>query len=84
METGALVAEMIDDRVIQRPETMGAPLGTRSQYVRYYDSRGRWLVDVHGYLLPNGSLGGSGVPDPKRMLVDGDVRVADPSVEDAA
>jgi hypothetical protein len=50
----------------------GQPPGTRSQMVRYRDrADGTTVVIVHRYLLPDGTLGGSGLPDPK-WLLDGD------------
>jgi hypothetical protein len=50
------------------------PAGTRSQIVEYFGSAGGHLEKVaivHRYLRPDGSLGGSGKPDPKRILHDG-------------
>src|SRR5688572_14036437 len=49
--------------------TTGQPAGTRSQIVHYH--RGDELVAiVHQYLLPDGRIGASGLPDPK-WLRDG-------------
>lgn len=51
------------------PPAIGPP-GTRSQLVRYFD--GATLVaEVHRYLRPDGTLGASGMPDPKGLLHDG-------------
>jgi hypothetical protein len=50
--------------------------GTRSQIVEYIEARGGRIVKValiHRYLRPDGSLGGSGLPDPKRISHDGTV-----------
>ena len=80
---GTLVTELLDDRLLQRPEAIGATPGTRSQYIRYYDANDRWIVDVHRYLLSDGSLGGSGLADPKRMRVGGEVWIADPAMKEA-
>ena len=44
------------------------PHCTRSQFVAYYDTHGARIVDVHQYLLPDGTIGGSGIPDPKRIF----------------
>lgn len=49
------------------------PLGTRSQMVWYYDTAEQRVALVHQYLRPDGSLGGSGRPDPKRLLVGGEI-----------
>ena len=38
--------------------------------VWYLGPDGRKLAIVHQYLLPDGSIGGSGRPDPKRMILD--------------
>lgn len=51
---------------------MGQPLGTVSQFLSYRDAKtGEELARVHQYQRPDGSLGGSGKPDPKRLLDDG-------------
>jgi hypothetical protein len=53
------------------PAESGQPPGTLSQRVRYFS--GKILVAVvHQYLLPNGRIGASGLPDPK-WLRDGEV-----------
>ena len=45
----------------------GEPPGTKSQLIRYVDRAGQSVVLVHQYLRPNGTLGASGRPDPKRL-----------------
>jgi len=35
----------------------------------YWTQNGQPLALVHQYLRPNGTIGGSGQPDPKRILV---------------
>src|SRR5690348_1597417 len=50
------------------------PPGTRSQRVEYWGTNAGRLVKIaviHRYLRPGGSLGASGLPDPKRVLHDG-------------
>jgi hypothetical protein len=37
----------------------------------YDDASGVMVAVVHQYLRPDGSLGASGLPDPKRLLVNG-------------
>jgi hypothetical protein len=49
--------------------TLHTPVGTRSQSVEYYDQEGQRVAVVHQYLLPDGTLGASGRPDPKMLLV---------------
>ena len=67
---GELVAGQKADRH-PAPPASGQPHCTRSQEVIYYDSTGRQVARVHQYLRPDGALGGSGKPDPKRLLQNG-------------
>lgn len=54
------------------------PPGTRSITAWYYELGPlRKLVFVHYYLLPDGSIGGHGLPDPKRMILDDVILIAD-------
>ena len=46
----------------------GEPFCTHSQMISYRDQSGREVALVHQYLRPDGSLGASGQPDPKRLL----------------
>jgi hypothetical protein len=46
--------------------------GTKSQIIAYINSNGEQIALVHQYLKSDGTLGGSGKPDPKELL-DGDV-----------
>ena len=51
------------------PSPVGHPSCTRSQFVLFVD--GETLVAAaHLYLLPDGSLGGSGKPDPRVVVTD--------------
>lgn len=52
------------------PPPAGEPVGTRSQIVYYYD-QGEPVAVVHQYLRPDGTLGASGRPDPKHLVVNG-------------
>jgi hypothetical protein len=55
---------------------MGQPPGTLSQRVSYWETTGtslRKVATVHRYLRPDGTLGASGKPDPKRVLHEGKV-----------
>jgi hypothetical protein len=68
LQRGELRAEI--DRSWRAPAERGQPAGTLGQRVQYF--RGAELTAVvHQYLLPDGSIGGSGLPDPK-WLRDGD------------
>lgn len=64
---GELLAVVGDDRHPSAPAA-NEPSCTRSQIVHYYDVQQRKKVAVvHQYLRPDGSLGASGRPDPKRI-----------------
>lgn len=65
-----LTAKMLRNTLLQDPEKKGEPMGTRSQFIRYSD-KGRWVVEIHQYLRPDGTLGASGRPDPKRLRLEG-------------
>ncbi len=47
----------------------GEPAGTVSQIAVCTDASGRPVALVHQYVRLDGSLGGSGRPDPKELLV---------------
>lgn len=53
------------------PQRSGEPPCTRSQIVSYFDSTGREIARVHQYLRKDGTLGGSGRPDPKKLFHNG-------------
>lgn len=52
---------------------VGLPEGSRSQMVWYLSQEGKKLALVHQYLLPDGTIGGSGRPDPKQMILDDEI-----------
>jgi hypothetical protein len=45
------------------------PFCTRTQEISYVDAEGKEIVRVHQYVRPDLTLGASGFPDPKRILV---------------
>lgn len=47
------------------------PFCTRSQTIIYIDQEGHRIAVVHQYLRQDGTLGASGVPDPKKLWRDG-------------
>lgn len=51
----------------------GEPPGTLSQMVWYFDSQMNRVALVHRYLRPDGTIGGSGRPDPKRLILDDEI-----------
>jgi hypothetical protein len=65
--SGRLAIFLIDDDLApSRPDLQS---DSRSQYVAYVDRHGLRLAEAHRYLQPDGSLGASGLPDPKWLLV---------------
>lgn len=62
---------------LKEPEIRNEPHCTRAQMVRYVDNDGRWTVEIFQYLRPDGTIGASGKPDPKRMRVGNVVFVVD-------
>ena len=61
-----LTAKLLRDKEIANPQEWQGPPGTRSQIIRYFKGR-QWVLEVHQYLRPDGTLGASGLPDPKRL-----------------
>jgi hypothetical protein len=53
------------------PIKSGQTIGTKSQIVSYFDSQDNEVARVDQYLKPDGTLGGSGLPDPKKVFKDG-------------
>jgi len=53
------------------PIKSGLPRGTKTQVIAYVNSADQQVALVHQYRNPDGSLGGSGLPDPKQLLEDG-------------
>lgn len=68
-KSGELVEVVLADRLA--PSTAGQPAGTRSQMVSYHTQDGTEVARVHQYKKPDQTIGASGKPDPKRLLVDG-------------
>ena len=52
------------------------PYCTRSQEIVLCDKTGTEVAACHRYLQPDGTLGASGEPDPKRLVMDGVLYVA--------
>lgn len=70
IKSGLLTVGTMKDRIPQAPPP-GHPPGTHSQYIRYVNQAGRFVVAVHQYVLPDGHLGASGKPDPKELVANG-------------
>ena len=58
------------------PPKAGMPPGTLSQIIAYRDQKGDELASAHRYLKPDGTLGASGMPDPKSVMVNGVLHTA--------
>jgi hypothetical protein len=54
----------------RNPPLSFLPFCTHSQRVAYYDGSEK-VAEVHQYLKPDGTIGASGLPDPKELLHDG-------------
>jgi hypothetical protein len=51
------------------PPTSGQPFCTRSQILSFFDVEGNKIAVLHQYKRTDGSIGGSGQPDPKMLLI---------------
>jgi hypothetical protein len=69
-KSGEFIAVLLEDR---HPSLTAAnePYCTHSQMISYRDASGNEMARVHQYLRPDNTIGASGKPDPKRVLVDG-------------
>ena len=76
IKNGALVPSYVRNSHLSKPETKKEPWCTHSQLIRYLDSGGRWYVEVHQYLRPDNTIGGSGLPDPKRLRLGNRIYIA--------
>jgi|SRR5208282_1269013 hypothetical protein len=68
---GKIVETVMENR---HPSLIAAnePYCTKSQMVSYRNpTTNEELARAHRYVRPNGSIGASGKPDPKRVLFDG-------------
>jgi len=53
------------------------PPGTKSQMVAYVDNHGKQAALIHQYVKPDGTLGASGKPDPKKVFQNGTLYIMD-------
>jgi hypothetical protein len=68
-KSGEFTARLGADRHPCPPKS-GQVFCTRSQFISYYDAQHNKVFSVHQYLCPDGTIGGSGTPDPKELLVN--------------
>lgn len=57
------------------------PICTQSQYITYVNESGEKIAGVHQYLRPDGTLGLSGKPDPKEVLIEGVLYIIETKVD---
>ena len=69
--------EPVEESSTAHPDS-GQPPGTQSQRVVYLQG-GRRVALAHRFVLPDGSFGGSGRPDPKAVLFEGQWLIAGPA-----
>jgi hypothetical protein len=74
-KSGKLRTRILKERHPCSPKA-NVPVCTKSQIIAYLDDDGDEIAIVHQYLQPDGTLGASGFPDPKRLLKDGILYVA--------
>lgn len=70
------LAELVQGSSAPSP-TSGQPPGTTSERVVYLDD-GRQIAVAHRFVAPDGSIGGSGRPDPKAVRFGNEWLIAGP------
>ncbi len=70
IQAGELQQNVVADRHPAAP-LAPVPYCTHSQFIIYVDSQNQEVARAHQYLLPDGSIGASGRPDPKRVFFNG-------------
>jgi hypothetical protein len=75
LHAGELTEHVVKQRHPSAPKAP-VPYCTKSQLVQYRDATGSEVVTFHRYLQPDGTLGASGQPDPKRILRAGVLYIA--------
>lgn len=77
IRNGVLLPSYVRNVHLPKPEKVNEPWCTHSQYIRYVDNKGKWCVEVHQYLRPDNTIGGSGRQDPKRLRLRGQIYISD-------
>lgn len=75
IENGELAVTMLRDSHLREPEARGEKYCTRSQFLRFLDRNGLWVVEGHWYLRRDGTIGASGKFDPKHLRHKGTILV---------
>lgn len=76
INNGELEKVTLKMKVLQNPGLRNLPNGTKSEIILYRDRTRDLFVIIHQYLKPDGTLGASGKPDPKRIKIEGKMYVA--------
>lgn len=71
--TGQLRINVKRENHLLTPEAKLLPRCTLGQFIEYIDPDGQWHAQAYQYLKPDGSLGASGKPDPKRIRYCGKI-----------
>jgi hypothetical protein len=71
MRSGEFTSVVLEEGRPQAKVVEQEPIGTVSQMVSYRDANNDEVARVHQYVRPDGSIGASGLPDPKRLLEGG-------------
>lgn len=74
---GRLTTQFLRNAHLNAPDLKGNPPCTHRQTIRYLDSDGNPVVEIFQYLKPDGTLGASGLPDPKRLWMGGTVLIVE-------
>ena len=78
IKNGTLKPRIIRDNHLDKPQEVGEPWCTHSQFIRYCDNAGNWLVEIHQYWRSrDNTIGGCGFPDPKRLKIASKIIIAD-------
>lgn len=73
IQTGELREDLLENSHAT-PKRSGQPYCTYSQLIAYREqSSNKKVAMVHQYLRPDGTIGASGLPDPKWLICDGEI-----------
>jgi hypothetical protein len=73
LEARAAAQEILMTVESSRPAPPHEPPGTMSRIIVYYTAELDRIALAHEYRRPDGTLGGSGQQDPKRIYLDGEI-----------
>ncbi len=67
---GEIVETCPKSNHLSDPKAVGEPYCTHNQMVFYYTLEGEPVAIVHQYYRQDGTIGGSGLPDPKKIFLE--------------